>query len=175
MDAERKALIVMDMINDYVLSGSPLQIAKARDIVKHILGEIRYARNKKRPIFYVSDSHEKDDPEFEHWPPHAIKQSPGACIIKELTPLSGDYIIGKSGYSGFFRTDLERLLDEMAIHEILICGVMTNVSVLYTAVDAMQRGLQVIVPETCVAALDDASHDFALRQIQDLPSLFARK
>ncbi len=173
MDAEHKALVIIDMLNDYVLEGSPVEVPNAGGIIANISGEIRYARDRNRPIIYVCDSHQDQDPEFESWPKHAVKHTPGARIVEPLEPLPGDHLIEKVGYSGFFRTDLELLLDRLDIDEILLCGVLTNVGILYTAVDAMQRGLRVIVPETCVAALDAYSHAFALKQIKSLPHLFA--
>jgi nicotinamidase/pyrazinamidase len=48
--------------------------------------------------------------------------------------------------------------------------VLTNISVLYTAADALQRGFGVIVPDPCVAALTEEDHKFALRQIDLLRS-----
>jgi len=163
-----KALLVVDMLNDFVLEGAPLEVPAARGIIDHIAGEIRYAREKGRPIIYLCDSHQPDDPEFEYWPAHAVRGTPGARVIDELVPRAGDHLVEKAGYSGFFRTRLDQLLNELEIEEVLICGVLTNIGVLYTAVDALQRGLRVIVPETCVAALDEEDHRFALHQINEV-------
>ena len=85
-----------------------------------------------------------------------------------LAPQPGDNVVERTGYSSFFRTNLESLLDELEIDDVLICGVLTNVGVLYTAVDALQRGIRVIVPETCVAALTEEDHKFALHQINEV-------
>lgn len=163
-----KALLIVDMQNDFVLEGAPLQVPAARDIIDNIAGEIRYAREKLRPVIYLCDSHQPDDPEFEYWPVHAVRGTPGTQVIDELAPLATDHVVEKSGYSGFFRTRLDKLLNELEIEEVLICGVLTNICVLFTAVDALQRGLRVIVPETCVAALDEEDHRFALRQINEV-------
>ena len=160
-----KALLIVDMINDFLTKGSPLQVPAGRWIVENIAGEINYARDKTRPIIYVCDQHPQEDPQFAHCPPHAVAGTEGADIIYELAPKPYDHVIHKSGYSGFFRTELGALLDELGIDEVLICGVLTNVGVLYTAMDALQRGFRVIVPETCVAALTEADHKFALQQV----------
>ncbi len=160
-----KALLIVDMINDFLGKGSPLQVPAGRWIIENIAGEIHYARDKARPIIYICDEHKQEDPQFEHWPPHAVAGTEGAEVIYELAPKPCDHLIHKGGHSGFFRTELEALLKELGIDEVLICGVMTNVGVLYTAMDAVQRGYRVIVPETCVAALTEADHKFALHQI----------
>ena len=168
MEKSFKALLVLDMLKDFVEDGAPLQVQAAKEMIANIAGEIRYAREKGRPIIYVCDRHATDDPEFECWPQHAIAGTPGAEVVESLAPRPGDHIVEKTGYSGFFRTRLESLLDEMEIEEVLICGVPTNTSVLYTAVDALQRGLKVIVPETCVAGTSPEDHKFALRQINEI-------
>lgn len=165
---DKKALIIVDMLKDFIDDGAPLEVPAGRWVVENIAGEIRYHRERKRPIIYVCDRHEPNDPEFEYWPPHAIKGTRGAEVIDALAPQTTDYIIEKTSYSAFFRTNLEKLLNELEIDEVLICGVLTNICVLYTAVDALMRGIRVIVPETCVAALNEADHKWALRQINEV-------
>ena len=165
MDKVHKALLVVDMQKDFLIEGAPMEVPAGRDIIANVAGEVRYAREKGRPVIYLCDTHIEDDPKFEYRPPHAIRSTPGAEIVDELAPQTGDFMIETSGYSGFFHTKLESLLDELEIDEVLICGLATNIGVLYTAVDALQRGLGVIVPETCVAALNQEDHSFALKQI----------
>lgn len=168
MNKPNKALLIVDMLRDFIDEGAPLQVPAGKWIIENIAGEIRYAREKNRPVIYVCDRHPPDDPEFEVWPPHAVRDTPGAEIVDALAPQTGDHVVEKTGYSGFFRTRLEELLDELEIDEVLICGVLTNVCVLYTAVDALQRGIRVIVPETCVAGLTEEDHKCALRQLHDV-------
>ena len=168
MDQPHKALLIVDMLKDFIDEGAPLQVPAGRWIVENIAGEIRYAREKGRPIIYLCDRHAADDPEFDYWPAHAVKGTPGAEVIDTLAPQPGDHVVEKTSYSGFFKSILEALLDELEIDEVLICGVLTNICVLYTAVDALQRGIRVIVPETCVAGLNEEDHKFALRQINEV-------
>ncbi len=145
-----------------------MEVPAGRWIVENIAGEIRYAREKGRPIIFICQSHEKDDSDFDAHPPHAMKGTPGAEVIDALEPQAGDNVVLKTGYSGFFRTNLEKILDELDIDEVFITGVGTNTCVLYTAMDAVQRGFGVIVPGPCVAALNEEDHNFALRQINEV-------
>jgi len=163
-----KALIIVDMLRDFIEEGAPMEVPAGRWIVENIAGEIRYAREKGRPIIFICQSREKDDPDFDVHPPCAVKGTPGAEVIDALEPQAGDHIVLKTGYSGFFRTDLEKILDELDIDEVFITGVTTNTCVLYTAMDAVQRGFGVIVPGPCVAAITEEDHNFALRQINEV-------
>lgn len=159
------AILVIDMLNDFVLKGAPLEVPRARQIVGNIRKRLARAARDRVPIIYVCDRHRKDDPEFSVWPKHAVNGSAGSEIIADLKPRSRDYIIDKTTYSSFFRTKLEKLLKKLGTKRLVITGLVTEICVLYTAVDAFMRGFQVEVPEECVAGLSEGDHRFALRQI----------
>lgn len=160
--------MIIDMLNDFVLKGAPLEVPRAQEIIPRIKEELEKARGAKIPIIYICDAHRRDDPEFKVWPVHAVKGTKGAQIIKELEPHKNDYIILKTTYSGFYRTRLEGLLKKLRIEELIVTGILTNICVLYTAVDALMRGYQVIIPEGCVAGINSDDERFALRQIREI-------
>ncbi len=168
MARQHKALLIVNMLNDFIQPGAPMEVPAGRAIIDAIAGEIRYAREKGRPIIYVCDRHEEGDPEFDLWPEHAVRGTPGAEVVEQLAPQPADYVVEKSAYSGFFHTELDALLDDLDIDDLLICGVTTNIGILYTAVDALMRGIGVVAPETCVAAINEEDHQFALRQINQV-------
>ncbi len=208
----KKALLVIDMLNDFVLEGAPLEVPKGRKIIPALKRRIEEARREGIPIIYISDSHDKDDEEFKVWPPHAISGTKGAEIIKELQPEEKDYIIRtcfaepcffallrnkkafrycpitllfrcflsrrgkrkrtfiieKKRYSGFFETNLDNTLRELEVEELIITGLVTNICVLYTTVDAVMREYKVIVPKDSVAALSEEDGRFALNQMKNI-------
>ena len=166
--ADRTALLVIDLLNDFVLEGAPLEVPDARKIIAPIQAQIEKARKQHIPIFYLCDRHREDDPEFKVWPRHAVQGTPGAEVIAELTPTEGDCVIPKVSYSGFFETDLDERLRASGIEHLILTGCVTNICVLYTAVDAYMRGYTVDVPEDCVAGLNEEDHRFALRQIKEV-------
>lgn len=164
----KKAVLVIDMLNDFVLKGALLEVPKGREIVPALKGRIEEARREGIPVIYVCDSHDKDDEEFKVWPPHAISGTEGAEIIKELKPEKKDYIMRKQRYSGFFKTDLDNLLKKLDVKELIITGLVTNICVLYTTADAVMRGYEVIVPKDSVAALSEKDGRFALNQMANI-------
>ena len=166
--AEKKALLVIDMLNDFVREGAPLQVPRAAEIVPNIVREIEKARKGSYPVLYVCDRHEKEDPEFEVWPPHAVKGTTGAEVIGELSPGPDDYVIAKKSYSGFFETDLAKILGDLDIGVLILTGVCSEICVLYTAADAYMRGYRVEVPEGTTKGLTEEDHRFALKQIRDV-------
>ena len=170
MSQHKHALIIIDMLNDFLVEGAPLEVPAARNVVPFIREKLEIARKEGMVVIYICDSHRKDDPEFErmNWPPHAIEGTGGAQVIDELKPLPGDKIVTKTTYSGFFKTDLDKILGEPKISTLLVCGCVTNICVLYTVAEAVMRGYEVEVFKEGVAGLNQEDHDFALRQMEEV-------
>ena len=68
-----------------------------------------------------------------------------ADILKDLAPLEGEPIV-KSAADKFFKTDLEKILNEKGIKTVVVVGTAAHGAVLNTASQAAFRGLQVIIP-----------------------------
>lgn len=163
----KEALLVIDMLNDFVEKGAVLEVPSARKIIPQIKKRIEEARKKQIKVIYVCDAHQKNDKEFQNWPPHAILGTHGAEIIEELKPGQEDLVVKKRRYSGFFGTDLDLLLRELEIKKIYIVGILTNICVFFTAVDASVRGYEVTIYADSVATISEREHKFALRQLKD--------
>lgn len=164
----KNALIILDMLNDFILPGAPLEVPGGREIIPAIAREISRARKEGYPVIYVSDRHRADDPEFRVWPPHSVAGTKGAEVVDGLEPREGDILVDKTTYSGFYGTELEERLTRMGISELILCGVATEICVLYTAADAYMRGFRVTVPDGCTAGLTPGDHAFALKQIREV-------
>ena len=62
----KKALIIIDMLNDFIEEKGALYCGQnARAIIPFIQQRLRLYRKNNDPIFYLQDSHDKDDKEFE--------------------------------------------------------------------------------------------------------------
>lgn len=162
------ALVVIDMLNDFILDDAPLRVPGGKEIISNIAAEIDKARKEGIPVIYLCDCHTQDDPELRVWPPHAMKGTPGAQVVAELAPAECDIVIPKTRYSGFFRTDLEQRLNSLKVERLILTGVCTEICVLHTAADAIMRGLHVEVPDGCTAGLSEEGHRFALHQIRNV-------
>jgi nicotinamidase/pyrazinamidase len=168
MAGKRSALLVIDMLEDFVRPGAPLEVPGTRDILPALRRRISRARRKGERVVYICDAHRKNDPEFARmgWPPHAVAGTRGAAVVPEIAPEPGDVVVEKKGYSGFFRTSLQTVLRRHGIRIVSLAGVVTNICILYTAYEAAVRGYEVVVDESLVAGLDAKSHRFALDQME---------
>ena len=167
----KKALIVIDMLNDFLLKDSPMYVQAGREIIKNIKRKIALFRKENLPIIYVCDAHDINDKEFEVWPKHCIINSYGAEIIDELRPKANEIIIRKTRYSAFYKTNLDEILDKHKIDILEITGILTHICVLYTVADATFRDYNVIVTKSCVASNNVVLEEFALKQMKEVHNI----
>ncbi len=162
------ALLVIDMLNDFIADEGALVVPGARRIVPRIAEIITEARRQGVPVIYVTDSHRDDDHEFKYWPPHAVSGTWGAQVVDELAPHPGDYMVPKRRYSAFFGTDLDNYLREMGVRNLYLTGVLTNICVYATALDASMRNYTVKVFRDAVASLSEETDRFIFRQLEEV-------
>lgn len=166
----KTALLIIDMLNDFVLSNAPLEVPDTRKIIPNIQCEIAKARQEGNAVIYVCDAHDPNDKEFSkfNWSPHAVIGTKGAQIIDELKPHKEDIIIKKTSYSGFYNTKLDKILKKLGIENLRLTGCVTHICIMFTASDAVLRGYNVSVVENGVAGIEKQDHDAALRIMKNV-------
>jgi len=166
----REALLIIDMLNDFVNPGAPLEVPAARTVIESISRELDRARLTGMPVIYLCDSHAPDDKEFTKfgWPAHAVRGTKGSDVIDELKPASGDLVISKDTYSGFYGTRLDEELKKFDVSTLRITGCVTHICVMFTAADAVLRDYAVTIVEDGVAGLAKEDHDAALRIMKNV-------
>ena len=162
------ALLVIDMLNDFVREGRALEVPEARRIIPALQRAIAAARRAGAKIVYVCDNHIPNDPEFKAWPPHAVVGTEGSQVISELAPQPGDITVAKRYLLPFHNNDLDGYLREFGIKRVVVTGVLTDICVYHAVSDATVRGYETTVLTDCVAALTPEDHAFALKQMERL-------
>ncbi len=167
---KNEALLVIDMLNDFVLPGAPLEVPETRNVIKNIRREIDAARAAGRPVIYVCDKHTPDDKEFRTfgWPAHGVRGTKGAEVVEELKPRPGDVVVHKTTYSSFLGTDLESILRARGIDSVRLTGCVTHICILFTAYESVLRDYAVTVVRNGVAGITKEDHDAALRIMQNV-------
>ena len=161
-------VIVSDMVKGFCQKGHALYCGKAaRDIIPNIQRLLKKEMAACSTILYVNDQHAPDDEEFKLFPQHCVAGSDEVEIIPELSEYPGE-VIPKTRYSAFWKTTLDEKLAQLKPDKLIICGVCTDICVLFTAADAMYRGYDIEVAVDCVASFDQAAHQFALKHMQKL-------
>jgi nicotinamidase-related amidase len=77
------------------------------------------------------------------------------------------YWMDKTRYSAFAGTDLEIKLRERGITTLHLVGCATDICVFQTAVDAYNKGFQIVVHKEAVASFNPIGHQWALDQFKN--------
>ena len=166
----KEALLIIDMLNDFVLEGAPLEVPETKEKIPAIKSEIEKARTGGIPVIYVCDTHDRNDKEFSKfgWPPHAVDGTQGAEVVEELKPAKEDVLIKKKTYSGFYNTRLDETLKKLGVDGVRLTGCVTHICILFTASDAVLRDYEVTVVENGTAGLSKEDHDAAIRIMKNV-------
>jgi len=168
----RAALLVIDMIKEHLTPGMPLEVPRARAIVPALQRRLDEARAASTPIVYVVDEHDPSDQDLdgiEGWGAHAIRGTEGTEVWPAIAPHAQDRVVTKSTYSAFTGSDLGRVLDELKVDTLVITGCMTEIGVLATATEALQRGFAVEVPADSQAGANEMTERVAMGVLSIMP------
>jgi nicotinamidase-related amidase len=162
----RPALLVVDMVNDFV--SGPFAGPGAAALVERVRAAVDRARALAIPVIHVCDAHAPDDPEFAVMAPHAIAGTPGAEIVGALAPRPGERVVRKRRYSGFFETELDAVLREAGADTLVLAGLQTDCCIRHTAADGFFRGFRIAIASDAVGARTEEGHRGALAEARRL-------
>ncbi len=136
------ALIVVDVQNAWV-AGPDAVPAHAR-LVSRVDALLIQARSAGAPVIFLqNDGHTGalDEPFQPGW---ALYFSPGPHEI----------VVRKKQDNGFDGTNLDEILAGLGVHNLAICGLLSEMCVAATARAALQRGYGVLLPHDAHATYD---------------------
>lgn len=91
----------------------------------------------------------------------------GYELYPTCKPLPGEIVVDKWTFGAFASTPLEEELRARGVNRILLCGVLTNVCVYATAVQAVDRFIRVCLVHDACGAFDQDWHDTAVRVLEE--------
>lgn len=94
-----------------------------------------------------------------------------AAIADLLAPRGNDMAIVKPRHSAFYETSLQLLLQQLGTREIVLAGLASEWCVLFTAMDAYERGYSMWVPQDCMASASEDEHSAAVHYMRDVLKL----
>ncbi|MCM3739723.1 cysteine hydrolase [Oceanobacillus luteolus] len=167
LKGKKHALVIIDMLNDFIGENATLRCPDGEKIVPKIREAIDFCHENNIQVIHVQEAHRKNDADFRVRPVHAIKGTWGSQFIPELQPEEdkGDYVVQKRRHSAFSYTDFDLFLREESIDTVVLTGVWTNVCVRSTASDALYHGYNVIALSDATASKDEDMHIAGLRDM----------
>ncbi|MEW4354417.1 isochorismatase family cysteine hydrolase [Streptococcus pneumoniae] len=172
-----KALISIDYTVDFVADDGKLTAGVPAQAISDKICEVTKAAFQRGDyIFFTIDGHEALDyfhPESKLFPPHNLIGTAGRTLYGPLAAFfeqekENDRVfwMDKRHYSAFSGTDLDIRLRERRIDTVILTGVLTDICVLHTAIDAYNLGYQIEIVSTAVASIEEAQHEFALHHME---------
>ncbi len=95
-------------------------------------------------------------------------KSYGAKIVEPLAPLEDDIVVNKTTDSVLAGTNYARLIRNMGIETIVVCGIVTDQCVASTVRDLADDDFKVIVLEDCCASADIELHYAELKIMNNI-------
>lgn len=175
------ALLVIDMQNDFVRQGAPLEVPDARQTIAPIRRLIEAFRARQRPIIFTRFFDREEPNLMWHWSPQCwpdVKScwrgfersypdcaGPRDCsaVIDELAPEAHDIIIDKYGYGAFHDTDLDQRLKALGVASLLVTGTVTQICVEETAREAFHHGYPTTIVADAVSSYAPDLHAATLK------------
>jgi nicotinamidase-related amidase len=173
---DNPALLIVDMQNDFVRAGAPLEVPDARATIQQHQALISAFRSADRPIFYtkfISTPYRSLlwnwSPECEEeikccWKDHKRlyddRNEDLECtdIINEIYPENSDHIVEKFGYGAFHGTALADTFHTLKIDTVIVTGTVTQICVEETAREAFHHGFKTIVVQDAVSSFAHNLH-----------------
>ena len=181
IDPSRTALIVVDMQNDFVRVGAPLEVPDARDTIQPIRSTIDLFHRLQRPVVFTRFIAGPKETLLWKWSPE-LRPPVNCCkpgflrrygdaegelnciaVIDALTVQPGDYVVDKYWYGAFFRTNLHDILLSEHVDTTVVCGTVTQICVEETARESFHLGLKTVVLSDCVSSYDPGMHAATLK------------
>lgn len=175
------ALLIVDMQNDFVRAGAPLEVADARatlDVHRHL---IEAFRRLGAPVVYTKFLATPEPSLLWRWSPQCAP--PTLCchqgvtrryadtttalectgIVTELAPAPHDLIIEKFGYGAFHGTPLSDLLRQRGVRSLVVTGTVTQICVEESAREAFHHGFATTMVADAVSSFAPDLHAATLK------------
>jgi nicotinamidase-related amidase len=150
MAANRSALIVVDMLNTYDHDDADRLVDSVEDVIEPIAGLVERAAATGVEVIYVNDNYGDWNSSQEELSRRAVEGRRPDLVEPILPPDEADFVI-KARHTIFYMTPLEYLLGQKEIGHVVLAGQVTEQCILYSALDAYVRHLDVTIPTDGVA------------------------
>lgn len=162
---------------DFMNIDGALYVPGAELIKQNIASLLKCAVNSGAKVISSIDTHFIDDPEFEKFPAHCIKNSYGHQKIDEtlldnhfivsishkgkIPETNNQYIIEKNKFSLFSNPHVDVLLNQISPQKVFVFGVATDYCVKHAVLGLLERDYDVtIITDAIKGVNEEESQDF---------------
>jgi nicotinamidase-related amidase len=164
------ALVIVDMQNDFVRTGAPMEVPDAGKTIPQHQRLITFCRQAEIPIIYTRFLAGPKRTLMWEWSPQ-LEPPTLACrrghrryyadldrtldcadIIDEIYPQPDDYLVDKYGYGAFHSTNLDDTLHSLGVESLIITGTVTQICVEETGREAFHHGYKTTLVSDAVSS-----------------------
>jgi nicotinamidase-related amidase len=160
------ALVVVDMLNTYEHEDAETLTRSVREVLPNIEQLIDRAREADDvEVVYVNDL-------YGHWNAgraellERVMGGEHRDLVEPIAPAEDALFIVKARHSIFYETPLEYMLRQQGVEKLVLVGQVTEQCILYSALDAYIRHMEVVVPSDAVAHIHSDLAQAALKMME---------
>ena len=176
---------------DFMDSRGNLYVPGAEDIIDNIKKLFDYAKEHKIKILSSTDAHVVDDPEFNLFPAHCVKGTPGNQKIEastcndnitienreqEITEsiMNHDQIIVESQTFDIFEsTNTDKIVKKLDAQNFVVFGVATDYCVKAAVLGLLKRGYNVSLVTDATKSITKEGNEKSLSEMKDAGAVFS--
>ncbi|MFA6097046.1 MAG: isochorismatase family cysteine hydrolase [Candidatus Paceibacterota bacterium] len=146
------AVIGIDLLNGFFKAGK-LADPNMKWIIPNFAAMVE--RLEGCNVIYTADNHSADDAELKTFPPHCMRGTFQAEVVRELKGLNTELIVKKKTTNSFIGTELEEILTRLRPRVAVFGGVCSDICVIQAVITLSSKaemfGLErIIVPKDCM-------------------------
>lgn len=168
LSATTTAVLVIDMQNDNIhpdgafASSGAAEHAATQDVVGHVRAVLDAARAAGTPVFHnriVAYPQRpvggQNAPIFRMIGPESLKAGTwGADIVDGLDVREDEIVLDRIRMSAFHGTNLDTMLRNLAVTDVIVVGVWTNMAVEHTVRDAADLGYRAVIVSDATSGIN---------------------
>lgn len=159
-----RVLLIVDMLNPLRFDGAAALAKPALRAATVIAQLKRRLAQQGVPALYANDQSGPWRADFDAVVARCrASGGTAAAMARRLAPGPQDLTLLKPRHSAFYATPLSLLLEQMGTRELVLTGVSADLCLMFTAMDAYERGYRLWIPADCTATESPQRTDTALQ------------
>ena len=186
----KTVFVDIDTQFDFMNPRGNLYVPDAEDIIDNIKKLFDYAKEHKIKILSSTDAHMVDDPEFNLFPAHCVKGTPGNQKIEastcndnitienreqEITESIMDHdqiIVESQTFDIFESTNTDKIVKKLDAQNFVVFGVATDYCVKAAVLGLLKRGYNVSLVTDATTAITIKGEEQSLNEMKDAGAVY---
>ena len=183
----KMVFVDVDTQADFMLPSGKLYVPGAEKIVPNLKRLREFAEKNGVPVITSVDAHATDDPEFQHWPVHCVRATPGQLKVPESllsrymvvpqerrSPLTDEelsryhqWILEKNDLDMFTNPQADDLVRRLDAEQYVVYGVATEYCVRLAVLGLLERKRPVALLRDAIREIEAEGGQKALQEMQE--------